>query len=97
MTDINRIIEVLQERKVCALCVDGSDENCFKCKLAEGMTSSEIIDSFDAAIQAVQEKAKRDKGCGYCNMMLNEKSQLHQVLRGYPANCCINCGRKLGE
>ncbi|MEG0839584.1 MAG: hypothetical protein RSF33_07260 [Hydrogenoanaerobacterium sp.] len=57
MTDIN----VLKERKICAVCVDCTDQDCLTCNKVNGSTLAEINIAFDNAIQALEEKAERDK------------------------------------
>ena len=52
---------------------------------------------FETAIQALQEKAEREKGCDECknNYITLPVMCGDEVVRGYECNCCPHCGRKL--
>ena len=74
MTDIEKAIQELKE-------------------LQKEIFDTAIIDkllSIRQAIQALQEKAEREKGCATCN-----KSNLFIKQHKFPY--CPMCGRKLGE
>ena len=79
MSEIEKNIEVLQERKLCDVCADSSDENCRNCKRVKGATAAELLSAFNAAIEALREKAERDVGCEVCR----ENENFFQTKFGY--------------
>ena len=60
MTEIEMVIEVLQDREVCRECTHNSRVN-------ENPACEECEEAFKKAYEALQEKAEREKGCKYCN------------------------------
>lgn len=58
--------------------------------------------SIKQAIQALQEKQEREKGCEYCkedfimhDVVCNENPLKTKAICNIPLNCCPNCGREL--
>lgn len=80
MSEIENIIRVLRERELCSICVDSADDNCMKCDKVKGATMKEITTAFNAAIQALQEKLEREKGCEYCKGGGNAKNLIDEEI-----------------
>lgn len=67
-------------------------------------TSQEWIDDKDAeaislAIEALKEKAEREKGCDFCNaeyaVMSGSRMSSELIHKGCVAKFCPNCGKRL--
>lgn len=88
-------IEVLKERKMCDLCADSSDTNCFSCAKVKGATAKEIERAFDLAIAALQKQIPASptapqqgyRRCPSCNAGFIEELGT--------TNYCGNCGQAL--
>ena len=67
-------------------------------------TSQEWLDDKDAeaislAIEALKEKAEREKGCDFCNaeyaVMSGSRMNSDLIHKGCAAKFCPNCGKRL--
>ena len=92
MNDIEKAIQLVKNKKwTVSMCLTSSE-----CAEHNGL--------IDLAIQALKEKAEREKGCKICNNEYDTEisscityrhTSSYATTTPIDINCCPNCGRKL--
>lgn len=67
MNEIKKAIKILEDKRTCDFCeYIELDHGCVECDRVSPIMAGDLHNFYNEAIQALQEKAEREKGCGHC-------------------------------